>query len=519
MVVTENNDGLSGSDIFETSTTAYTYDDIQLLPLHISSSLTSVDLSSRVTKNIRVKLPIVSSPMDTVTEHKMAIAVAQTGGLGVIHNNNEIEEQVAEVLRVKRYRNGFIVDPITLGPDNVVSDLDAIRDQYGFSSAPITDTGKVGGKLLGLVTSRDTDFLPDRATTKLSAVMTPLSELKVGVEPITLKEAQATLQRIKRGKLPIVNAENELVALLSRKDSISAKETPDATQGDNMQLCVGAAVSTRPCDEERARALVEAGCDVIVVDSSQGWSCYQVDFIRRFKSEYSNVDILAGNVVSARQAKALLEAGADGLRVGMGSGSICTTQEVCAVGRAQATAVYHTAQYASQFHNAPVVADGGIQTSGHIVKALSVGASAVMVGSMLGGTEEAPGDYFYRDGVRMKTYRGMGSLEAMQRRSGERYFAESQSIKVAQGVSGAVTDKGSVKSLIPHVMRGVQLGLKNVGCESIGDLHSKLREEELRFELRTAAGISKKPGKGMRYVSDAIGLSASASRCSLETCN
>jgi IMP dehydrogenase len=250
---------------------------------------------------------------------------------------------------------------------------------------------------------------------------------------------------------------------------------------------------------------------VIVVDSSQGWSIYQLDFIKRFKTEFPHTDIVAGNVVCARQAKALLEAGADGLRVGMGSGSICTTQEVCAVGRAQATAVYHTAKYASEYHDAPIIADGGIQTSGHIVKALSLGASAVMVGSLFGGTEEAPGDYFYRDGVRMKTYRGMGSLEAMQRRSGERYFAESQSIKVAQGVSGAVTDKGSVKSLIGHVMQGVELGILNVGCESISELHAKMQTQEVRFELRTAAGIGKKPSKGMRYISD------SSSRSPAET--
>jgi IMP dehydrogenase len=517
MVVEMYMDGLSASEVFETSTTAYTYDDIQLLPGHISKSVTSIDLGSRITKNLRVKVPIVSSPMDTVTEHKMAIAVAQIGGLGVIHNNNEVSEQVAEVMRVKRFRNGFIVDPMTLGPDDVVADVDAIHDKYGFSSVPITDTGKVGGKLLGLVTSRDTDFLKNRSQTKLRDVMTPMTELKVGVEPITLKEAQLTLQRIRKGKLPIVNKENELVALLSRKDSLAAKETPNSTNSANMQLAVGASVSTRPCDEARARALVKAGCDVIVVDSSQGWSVFQLDFIRRFKTEFPSMDIIAGNVVCARQAKALLDAGADGLRVGMGSGSICTTQEVCAVGRAQATAVYHTSKYASEYHDAPVIADGGIQTSGHIVKALSLGASAVMVGSLFGGTEEAPGDYFFTDGVRMKTYRGMGSLEAMQRRSGERYFAESQSIKVAQGVSGAVTDKGSVKSLIPHVMRGVELGILNSGCSSISDMHSKKASGDLRFELRTAAGIGKKPSKGMRYISDNLKHSGANTPQTMET--
>lgn len=492
----DERDGLTGEEVFGASTTAYTYDDIQLLPGRISlgSGAAGVDLRSKVTKNISLKLPIVSSPMDTVTEHKMAIAVAQVGGIGVIHNNNEVSEQVDEVLRVKRFRNGFIVDPLTLGPDAVISQVDAIREKFGFSTVVVTSTGKVGGKLLGLVTSRDVDFLKSRDSTKLSQVMTHACDLIVGVEPISLKEAQGVLTKAKKGKLPIVNTDNELVALISRKDLAQAKESPDCTETKNFQISVGASVSTRPCDEARAKALVEAGCDLLVVDSSQGWSCYQVDFIKRFKAEFPHVDLLAGNVVTCQQSKALLEAGADGLRVGMGSGSICTTQEVCAVGRAQATAVFHVSSYAKKFHDSPVVADGGIQTSGHIVKALALGASAVMVGSMFGGTEEAPGQYFFKDGVRMKVYRGMGSLEAMQRRSGERYFAESQSIKVAQGVSGAVTDKGSVKSLVSHVMKGVRQGILNAGFSSVVQLHhasQTKQEQEVRFELRTAAGMQR----------------------------
>lgn len=494
-------DGLSASVVFEKSTTAYTYDDIQILPGHIEHPGKPGDLSSRVSKNIRVKFPIMSSPMDTVTEHQMAIAVAQIGGIGVIHNNNEVHEQVAEVTKVKRFRNGFIVDPVCLRPNSTVSQVDEIRKDFGFSTVPITDDNS--GKLLGLVTSRDVDFLHNRETTRLSDVMTPIDQLVVGTEPITLKEAQLMLFKAKKGKLPIINKDGVLVALVSRKDSISARDSPGSTRGKNFQLAVGGAVSTRPCDEARARALVEAGCDLIVVDSSQGWSTFQIDFISRFKNEFPHVDVLAGNIVTPRQAKGLLSAGADGLRVGMGSGSICTTQEVCAVGRAQATAVYHTANYASKFFDAPIVADGGIQTSGHIVKALALGASAVMVGSMFGGTEEAPGQFFFKDGIRMKTYRGMGSLEAMSRRSGERYFAESQSIKVAQGVSGAVTDKGSVKSLIPYTMRGVEMGIANAGYESITELHASLRNENLRFELRTAAGMgSGAARRGLQIVSD-----------------
>jgi IMP dehydrogenase len=479
-------DGLSCSDVFKASTTAYTYDDVNLLPgRHYGGE---VDISSHVTRNLRVRVPIVSSPMDTVTEHRMAIAVAQAGGLGVIHNNNEVSEQLEEVLRVKRFRNGFIVDPICLSADSVISEVDQIRTRFGFSTVPVVDG--TSRRLVGLVTSRDVDFLENRDSTKLSSIMTPVSDLIVGSEPITLAEAQAMLYKAKKGKLPIVNSSGELVALVSRTDSLGAKECPDSTQSPNCQLAVGASVSTRPCDEARARALVEqGGCDVIVVDSSQGWSVYQVDFLKQFKQAFPTTDVIAGNVVSVRQAKALLDAGADGLRVGMGSGSICTTQEVCAVGRAQATAVFHTSEYARRFHqNAPVIADGGIQNSGQILKALALGASAVMVGSMFGGTEEAPGEYFYKDGVRMKTYRGMGSLEAMARRSGERYFAESQHVKVAQGVSGAVTDKGSVKTLIRFTTEGVVEGMKQIGQKNITELHGALDREGLRFELKSAAG-------------------------------
>ncbi|KAF4652960.1 Inosine-5'-monophosphate dehydrogenase 1 [Perkinsus olseni] len=481
-------DGMAAEKLFNASTTGYTYDDIILMPGHVKTNADEVSVKTRITKKISLAVPIVSSPMDTVTEHHMAIAVAQMGGLGVIHNNNEIAEQVAEVRAVKRFKNGFIMDPITLGPEATIADVDEIKATRGFSTVPVTESGSMGSKLLGLVTSRDIDFRKDRSI-KLSEVMTPAEKLVVGCDPISLPEAHRRIRESKKNKLPIVNKNGDLVALISRQDLKSSRNYPNATLDANKQLMVGAAVSTRPCDEARAQQLIDAGVDVIVVDSSQGWSDYQVQFIKRIKHDFPTMEIIAGNVVSVRQAKALLDAGADGIRIGMGSGSICTTQEVCAVGRAQGSAVYHVSKFAAERYNVPCIADGGIQTSGHIMKALSLGASAAMVGSLFAGTEETPGEFFWHDGVRMKTYRGMGSLEAMQNRSGERYFAEAANIKVAQGVSGAVVDKGSVTSLIPYIMEGVKQGMAYVGAQSVSELHAANVSGELRFEAQTGSAI------------------------------
>lgn len=485
-------DGLDASSLFSSTATGYTYDDLTIIPGHIGFRLHEVDLSSRFTRNIQIKLPLVSSPMDTVTESTMAIAMASLGGIGVIHNNNEIEEAAREVEIVKRYENGFIMDPHVLAPHNTIADVDNIKKLYGYSSVPITQDGKMGGKLMGIVTSRDIDYMEDRSR-PLSQVMTkdesPKKKLIYGNEPITLKEANRLLQESRKGKLPIVNKDMELVALISRSDLKKNKDYPLASKDANKQLLVAAACSTKPDDEIRARRLIEAGVDALVIDSSQGNSIYQIDFIKRLKNQFPDTDIIGGNVVTLSQAKNLLDAGADGLRVGMGSGSICTTQEVCAVGRPQGSAVYWVAKYASEFFKAPIIADGGIQNSGHIMKALSLGASTVMCGSVLAGTEESPGSFFFNEGVRMKTYRGMGSLEAMSKRSGTRYFAEAQAVKVAQGVSGAVMDKGSICDLIPYTMHGVAHGLQKAGYRTIRELHQGLYDGYTRFELRSSSAI------------------------------
>ncbi|CAM9641697.1 unnamed protein product [Phaeothamnion confervicola] len=431
----------------------------------------------------RLQVPLVSSPMDTVTESAMAIQMALHGGLGVIHYNMPVEEQAKNVRMVKRYKNGFIMDPVTLSPDHTLADVQAIKEKFGYSGIPITKDGKIGSQLLGIVSGRDVDFVTN-AQVKLSEVMT--TEVVTAKHPVSLAEANDILRSSKKGKLPVVNERNELVALISRTDLIKNRDYPLATKDANKQLMCGAAIGTRPNDRERLAALVEAGVDVCVIDSSQGDSMYQHDMVKWIKATYPQVDVVGGNVVTARQALNLIMSGVDGLRVGMGVGSICTTQEVCAVGRAQASAVYNTVKLASKF-GVPIWADGGVASTGHVVKALSVGAGVVMMGSMLAGTEEAPGEYFFQDGVRLKRYRGMGSIEAMSKGSEKRYFASGAKVKVAQGVSGAVVDKGSLRRYIPYLVQGVRHGLQDVGVRSVDELRQQLRSGELRFELRSPA--------------------------------
>ena len=340
-----------------------------MMPGHINFGLQDVDISTKLTKKISLKVPFVSSPMDTVTEHKMAISMALQGGIGIIHSNFSIADQSAEVRKVKRFKNGFITDPICLSPDSTVGDVMAFKQKHGYSGIPITDSGVMGGKLMGIVSNRDITFHTDDSM-KLKHIMTPREKLSVAKQGVELIEANEILKETKKGKLPVINDNDELVALIARTDLLKNIEFSNASKDSlTKQLLVGAAIGTRPEDRERAKALVEAGVDVIVVDSSQGDSVYQIDIVRHLKASHPNLQVIAGNVVTPSQAIHLIQAGADGLRVGMGIGSICTTQEVCAVGRAQASAVFHVAKFARKY-GVPVLADGGIKSTGHITKAL-----------------------------------------------------------------------------------------------------------------------------------------------------
>lgn len=473
-------DGETAGILFERGD-GLTYNDFIILPGHIDFAASDVELSTHITRRIALKNPICSSPMDTVTESQMAIGMALLGGIGIIHYNNTPEAQVAEVAKVKRFENGFITDPVVLSPKNAIADIDEIQSQQGFSGIPITEDGTLQGKLVGIVTNRDIDFEPDRGRLLEEVMVTTLVTANEGV---TLNEANNILRESKKGKLPIVDKDGRLISLVSRTDLKKNRDYPEASKDESKQLRVGAAISTQLADRERLDGLVGAGVDLVVIDAAQGDSVFQIEMIKEIKKAYPEVDVLAGNVVTTRQCEHLIKAGADGIRIGMGPGSICITQDTMAVGRAQATAVYQCAKYC-RTRGIPVVADGGINNTGALGKALALGANVGMMGSMFAGTQETPGDYFYKDGIRVKKYRGMASVEAMERGGGKRYMYSNKNIKVAQGVSGLVVDKGSVYDLLPYLSQSLRQSFQDMGYSTVESLHLALENDELRFERRT----------------------------------
>src|SRR3989304_41016 len=473
--------GLDAKTFFE-SQGGITYNDFILLPGHIDFSRDEVNVETNLTRNVKIKRPLVSSPMDTVTESKMAICLALMGVIRIIHYNNTIDEQVKEVRRVKRFENGFITDPVLLSPNHTIRDVVTLKETHGFSGIPITEDGTLNTKLVGIVTKRDTDFEGDR-TKLLREVMT--TQLITAPAGISLAEGNKILKESKKGKLPLVDKQGRLVSLMSRTDLLKNEDFPFASKNKDKQLLVGAALSTREEDKERLAELDRAGVDVIVIDASQGDSVFQINTIRYIKKTYPHLEVIGGNVVTAKQCKSLVDAGVDALRIGMGSGSICITQDTLSIGRAQGSAVYHTAKFSKEYANIPVLADGGIAHIGHIVKAISLGASAVMMGGLLAGTSESPGEYFYEGGVRVKKYRGMASHEALEKGGGKRNLSVEDRIKVEQGVTGTVVDKGSVIHLVQYLMQSLLHSLQELGCKSIQEVHKGKSEGTLRFEMRS----------------------------------
>ncbi|RMZ17278.1 hypothetical protein D0862_00862 [Hortaea werneckii] len=490
-----------------------TYNDFLLLPGHIGFPAATVDLTSKLTRNISIKTPFTSSPMDTVTEHNMAIHMALLGGVGVIHHNCSVEEQANMVRMVKRFENGFITDPICLKPSTTVAEARELKEKWGFGGFPVTENGTLRSKLVGIVTPRDTQFHTN-ASSPVTEIMS--KDLVTAKEGISLNEANTILSKSKKGKLPIVDDQGNLISLLSRSDLMKNLHFPLASKvPGTKQLLSAAAIGTRENDKERLRALVEAGLDIVVLDSSQGNSIYQLDMIRWIKKTFPKVEVIGGNVVTRDQAAPLIAAGVDGLRIGMGAGSACITQEVMAVGRPQATSVFRVAEFAARF-GVPCIADGGIQNVGHIVKAITLGASTIMMGGLLAATTESPGACVVGgDGQLRKTYRGMGSIDAMEDKkaggSGDadksantaknagtaRYFSEGDKLLVAQGVSGSVLDRGSVTKFLPYLMAGVQHSLQDVGVQSVTALQKGVLAGDVRFEFRTASAQAEGGIQGM----------------------
>jgi IMP dehydrogenase len=452
-----------------------TFDDVLLVPAESDVVPSEVDTASYVTRSIRVLMPLVSSAMDTVTEARMAIAMARQGGVGVLHRNLPIEEQAAHVDLVKRSEAGMVNNPVTCSPDDTLADVDRMCGRYRISGVPVVDTN---GVLVGIVTNRDMRFEEDmrRAVREVMTPM-PLVTAKVGIAP---EEALALLASRKVEKLPLIDDAGRLQGLFTVKDFVKSDKYPHATKDASGRLVVGAAVGVGEDAERRAKALIEAGVDFLIVDTAHGHSRAVIDMVRLLKAQ-STVDVVGGNVATRAGAQALVDAGADGVKVGVGPGSICTTRVVAGVGVPQISAIYE-ASLACRPAGVPVIGDGGVQYSGDIAKALVAGADTVMLGSLLAGTEEAPGDVVFVNGKQYKSYRGMGSLGAMQSRgearsfSKDRYFQDdvlSDDKLVPEGIEGMVAYRGSIAAVAHQLVGGLRASMGYSGAQTIDELHAK----------------------------------------------
>ncbi len=483
-----------------------TYDDVMLLPGHTDVIPSEVDTSSRLTRNIRLSTPLVSAAMDTVTESRMAISMARHGGLGILHRNLSIEDQAVLTDKVKRSESGMITNPVTTTPDATVAEVDALCGQFRVSGLPVVEGD---GKLVGIITNRDMRFVSqfEKQSTFVRDVMTkmPLITAPTGIDP---DGAIAIFAQHKIEKLPLVDADGKLTGLITVKDFDKTEKYPNATKDSEGRLRVGAAIGFYGDAWQRAGALADAGVDVIVVDTANGDSAGEIGIIKRLKADkaFKSIDVIGGNVATRSGAQALIEAGADAIKVGVGPGSICTTRVVAGVGVPQVTAVYE-AWLAAKEAGIPVIADGGLQYSGDIAKALVAGAESVMLGSLLAGTDESPGDLLFINGKQFKSYRGMGSLGAMQTRgqktsySRDRYFQADvprDDELIAEGIEGKVAYRGPVGSVVYQLVGGLRQSMFYVGAHNIDELRSKGR-----FVRITAAGLKESHPHDIQMVVEA----------------
>ncbi|AUY51363.1 MULTISPECIES: IMP dehydrogenase [Streptomycetaceae] len=463
-----------------------TYDDVLLLPGASEVLPNQVDTSSRVSRNVRVNIPLLSAAMDKVTEARMAIAMARQGGVGVLHRNLSVEDQANQVDLVKRSESGMVTDPITVGPETTLAEADALCAKFRISGVPIADEA---GKLLGIVTNRDMAFESDRSR-QVREIMTPMP-LITGKVGISGEDAIGLLRRHKIEKLPLVDDEGRIKGLITVKDFVKAEKYPNAAKDAEGRLLVGAAVGASAEAFDRAQALVEAGVDFLVVDTSHGHSHNALAWIAKIKAAVG-VDVVGGNVATRDGAQALIDAGVDGVKVGVGPGSICTTRVVAGIGVPQVTAIYEAA-LACQAAGVPVIGDGGLQYSGDIGKALAAGADTVMLGSLLAGCEESPGELLFINGKQFKSYRGMGSLGAMQSRgqaksfSKDRYFqgeVTSDEKLIAEGIEGQVPYRGPLSAVLYQLVGGLRQTMGYVGAATVAEMESKGR-----FVRITSAGL------------------------------
>ena len=462
---------------------ALTFDDVLLVPAHSTVLPRDVSLKTQLTRGITLNIPVVSSAMDTVTEARLAIAVAQEGGIGIVHKNMSPRAQAAEVTKVKRFESGIVKDPITISEDMTVRDVLQLTQQHRISGLPVVNPS---GRVLGIVTNRDVRF-ETNLDQPIRNIMTPRERLVTVAEGSPREEAQALMHKHRLERVLVVNRDFELRGLITVKDILKSSEHPLASKDSQGRLRVGAAVGVGEGTEERVEALIEAGVDVIVVDTAHGHSQNVLNRVAWIKRKYPKTQVIGGNIATAAAAKGLVDSGADAVKVGIGPGSICTTRIVAGIGVPQITAVANVAK-ALASSNVPLIADGGIRYSGDIAKAIAAGAHAVMIGGLFAGTEESPGETELYQGRSYKAYRGMGSLAAMQQGSADRYFQESDELDteklVPEGVEGRVPYKGGLVPLVQQLMGGLRASMGYLGCATIEDVRSKAEFVEI-----TSAGI------------------------------